>query len=288
MHLQQTKQQSRKSGGPQYWLQEIPDAIMNHLRAERAVPVALVTPYGATPSDFRALWRDAKLTHDLKIVKANRQHEAIQKAGARGSIGEEIRQWYRLKPGDFYRINIEMQVLDDKFYLTPVGYNYKEGAPIRPIPRPEFPLSYNNRRQSDLWKRQLAHVQKAHPEMWRWSIGEICRVAQAHAQDSELRYVREEDLLRASGPLNVLGVELGPYRGKGFDCQGVFQFLNYAPYSVPIEIKKASSGFEYQQRKYPPEELSRAVILCMRNDLVNVPPNVDIIQLETLCSIRDR
>ena len=112
------------------------------------------------------------------------------------------------------------------------------------------------------------------------------RVAEAHAQDSEFRYVREEDLLRASGPLSVLGVELGPYKGRGFDCQGVFRFLNYETYTVPIEIKKESSGFEYQQKKYSPEELSRAVILCMRNDLVNVPPNVDIIQLETLCSVR--
>jgi hypothetical protein len=286
MHLQQTKQGSRKYGGAQYWLQDISDAIRNHLSAEKAVPVALVTPYGATPSDFRAVWRDAKLTRDLRIVPANRQHEAIQKAGAPGSIGEEIRHWYRLKPGDFYRIDIEIQVLDDKLYLTPLGYNYGEGSRIQPIQRPEFPLSFNDRRQSELWKRQLKHVQQKQPEMWRWSLGEICRVAQAHAQESEFRYVREEDLLRASGPLSVLGVELGPYKGKGFDCQGVFRFLNYEPYTVPIEIKKASSGFEYQQKKYSPEELSRAVILCMRNDLVNVPPNVDIIQLETLCSVR--
>lgn len=288
MHLQQTKQDSRKSGGPQYWLQEIPDAIRNHLQAEKAVPVALVTPYGATPSDFRAVWRDAKLTRDGKIKPANAQHERIQKAGGPASIGEEIRRWYRLKPGDFYRIDIEIQILDDKFYLTPLGYNYGEGRKIQAIPQPEFLLSYNNRRQSDLWKQQLAHVEKARPELWRWSIGEICRVAQARAKDSEFRYVMEQDLLRASGPLNVLGVEVGPYRGKGFDCQGVFRFLNYDPYTVPIEIKKASSGFKYQQRKYAPEQLSRVVILCVRNDKVNVPPNVDIIELETLCSARDR
>jgi hypothetical protein len=287
MHLQQTKQGSRKSGGPQYWLNDIPDAITNHLSAKKAVPVALVTPYGATPSDFRAVWRDAKLTRDGRIVSANRQHEAIQKAGARGSIGEEIRHWYRLKPGDFYRIDIEIQVLDDKFYLTPVGYNYKREAPIQAIPRPEFPLSYNNRRQSDLWKRQLTHIQKTQPEMWRWSIGEICRVAQAHAKNAGYANVAEQDLLRASGPLKILGVELGHYKVRGFDCEAVFQFLNYEPYKVSVEIKKASRDFEYQQRKYAPEELSRAVILCMQHDLVNVPPNVDIIQLETLCSVRD-
>jgi len=115
---------------------------------------------------------------------------------------------------------------------------------------------------------------------------EICRVAKAHTLDAAFRHVREEDLLRASGPLKALGVELGPYVGKGYDCKGVFRFLQYEPYEVPIEMKKSSSGFKYQQKKYSREELSRAVILCMRNDLLNIPPNVDVIQLETLCSAR--
>jgi hypothetical protein len=86
----------------------------------------------------------------------------------------------------------------------------------------------------------------------------------------------------------VLGVQFGPYVGKGFDCQGEFRFLDYEPYSVPIEIKKLSSGFKYQQSKYSPDQLSRAVILCMQHDLQNVPRNVDVIQLATLCSTLGR
>jgi hypothetical protein len=130
----------------------------------------------------------------------------------------------------------------------------------------------------------LQYIHDTQPEMWRWSLEEICRIATAHAQDAGFRYVREEDLLRASGPLKVLGIELGPYVGKGYDCKSVFRFLDYEAYEAPIEIKTSSSGFKYQQKKYSAEELSRAVVLCMRNDLLNVPPNVDIIQLETLCS----
>jgi hypothetical protein len=76
--------------------------------------------------------------------------------------------------------------------------------------------------------------------------------------------------------------------GRGYDCQGEFRFLDYAPYKVPVEIKKASSGFRYQQARYSPEELSRAVILCMRHDLPNVPRNVDVIQLATICSALGR
>jgi len=83
----------------------------------------------------------------------------------------------------------------------------------------------------------------------------------------------------------MLGMECGPYVGKGYDCQGRFQFLNYDPYIVPIEIKKESRKFVYQQKKYSPEQLSRVVILCARHDLVNVPINVDVIELAELCSL---
>lgn len=284
MHLQQTKRASRASGGPQYYFHDLTKHIKGYLRTEKAVPVALVTPYGATPSSFMALATDAKLSPHGKTIRGRVGHDRIQQAAAGESIGEAIRYWYKLKSGDFERIDVEIDVLDDKFYLTPVGYKYADAPKTQTIQQPEFPLSFNDKKKSDLWRRQLEHIQRSRPEMWRWALEEICRVSKGHAQNAELRYVKEEDLLRASGPLKILGIELGPYVGKGFDCQGVFRFLSYEPYKAPIEIKKASSGFEYQQKKYSPEELSRVVILCMRNDLVNVPPNIDIIQLETLCS----
>ncbi len=284
MHLQQTKRGSRASGGPQYYFHDLTKHIKGYLRSQEAVAVALVTPYGATPSTFMALATDAKLSPSGKVIRGSVGHDRIQEAAAGESIGEAIRRWYKLRSGDFERINVEIDVLDDKFYLTPVGYKYAHAPKTHTIQQPEFPLSFNDKKQSELWRRQLRHIRDTQPEMWRWSLEEICRVAKAHAPGAETRYAKEEDLLRASGPLKVLGVELGPYVGKGFDCEGVFRFLDYEPYTAPIEIKKASSGFEYQQKKYSPKELSRAVILCMRNDLLNVPPNVDIIQLETLCS----
>jgi hypothetical protein len=288
MHLQQTKRRSRETGGPQYYFHSLSKQVKRHLRAEKSVPVALVTPYGATPSSFLALAVDAKLAPNGEVVSGRVGHDRIQQAGAGESIGEAIRYWYKLKSGDFERIDVEIEVLDDRFYLTPVGYKYARGSKAHVIQRPEFPLSYNERLRSELWRRQLERVRESQPEMWRWSIEEICRVAQAHAEQSGFQHVKEEDLLRAAGPLKVLGVEFGPYVGKGYDCQGEFRFLDYEPYKVPIEIKKSSSGFKYQQSKYSPEELSRAVILCIRHDLPNVPRNVDVIQLATLCSALGR
>ena len=285
MHLQQTKRGSRATGGPQYYFHNLTKQIRRHLRAEKAVPVALVTPYGATPSSFLAISVDAKLDPNGKVVEGRVGHDRIQQARAGESIGGAIRFWYKLRSGDFERIDVEIDEIDDKFYLTPVGYKYAERSKTQVIQRPEFPLSFNERLQSELWRRQLDRVKRRLPEMWRWSIQEICRIADAHAHESGFRHVKEEDLLRASGPLKVLGVELGPYVGKGFDCQAEFRFLDYEPYGVPVEIKKSSSGFKYQQSKYSPEELSRAVILCVRHDLQNVPRNVDVIQLATLCSV---
>ena len=260
VHLQQTKRDSRGSGGPQYYFDRLTQHIKGHLRSNKVVPVALVTPYGATPSSFMAVAGDTKLSPDGKAIPGRVGRDRIQQAAAGEAIGEAIRYWYKLKAGDFERIDLEVDALDDKFYLTPVGYKHAKGSKMQAIPRPEFPLSFNDKKQSELWRRQLRHVRETQPEMWRWSLEEICRVATAHAREAEFSHVREEDLLGASGPLKVLGVELGPYVGKGYDCKGVFRFCDYEAYEVPIEIKKSSSGFEYQQRKYSPEELSRAVI----------------------------
>jgi hypothetical protein len=48
MHLQQTKRGSRQSGGPQYYFHDLSEAVKTYIRKKGAVPVALVTPYGAT------------------------------------------------------------------------------------------------------------------------------------------------------------------------------------------------------------------------------------------------
>jgi hypothetical protein len=60
MHLQQSKAESRKTGGQQYWLQAMPRWLKNHLDKERACDVVLQTPYGITQTSFVALHPDWK------------------------------------------------------------------------------------------------------------------------------------------------------------------------------------------------------------------------------------
>jgi len=76
---------------------------------------------------------------------------------------------------------------------------------------------------------------------------------------------------------------LGGYVGKGYDCICEFSFLGFPPYSVPVEIKRHSTGFHYQQRKYGKDELSRAVLLCAVDDHKQIPKHIDVIELRALC-----
>ena len=60
MHLQQTKADSRESGGPQYYFHDLQEPIKDFLRKRRACPVVLQTPYGIAKSPFMAVDRDHK------------------------------------------------------------------------------------------------------------------------------------------------------------------------------------------------------------------------------------
>lgn len=283
MHLQQTKRDSRASGGPQYYFHSLTDSVKTYLRAKGAVRVALVTPYGATKSDYFAVSKEHKLDSGLRPITGNVGHDRIQQGLAGESIGEAIRYWYQLPKGDFEKIGIEIEVIDDAFYLTPLTYKYASAAKEKEVPRIERPLTFTRDYASPLWIKQIAQVRKEQREILAWSLEEICRVVKDHRPATKLAHIQETDILRASGPLKHLGMTLGGYVGKGYDCFTEFSFLKYPTYSVPVEVKRNSRDFKYQQKKYDKEMLSRAVVLCAIHDHINVPRNIDVIELEALC-----
>ena len=284
MHLQQTKKGSIKSGGPQYYFHDLNDSIQVYLRTKGAVSVALVTPYGATKSDFFALGKDHKLGPGGKIIPGKVGHDRIQQGEASKSIGEAIRHWYRLKTGNFDRIDLDVQVVDDIFYVKPLRCRYTS-KPAKSINLPgcDHPLTFTHAYQSPFWLDNLKTVDRG---LALWSLDEICRVVKDHRPATKLAHVQETDILRASGPLNHLGLELGGFVGKGYDCLSEFQFKTLPPYQVPVEVKRNSDGFSYQMQKYGKDLLSRAVILCAIHNHQHIPSNIDVIELDALCAYR--
>ena len=75
--------------------------------------------------------------------------------------------------------------------------------------------------------------------------------------------------------------------GKGYDCVSTFNFLKFPTYTVPIEVKRESQGFRYQQQKYGKDELSRAVILCASHTHKSLKSNIDVIELDAFDKYRD-
>ncbi len=280
MHLQQTKKASRTSGGPQYYFHDLPDYVKLFLRENGAISVALVTPYGATKSDFFAVGKDAKIDRSGNVVEGSVGHDRIQQGRSTTSIGEAIRTWFALSGGDFDRIDLNAQIVDETLYLTPTSYIFTGKKQTRSLPVMSHPLSFNQDYISPLWKQQIDTLDGRNRI---WARDEICRVMAAHQKASQVASVLEPDLLRCSGPLKMMGVLLGPYVGKGYDCFTSVNFLKYPEYKVPFELKKRSSGFSYQEGRYGKEELSRAVILCATHDLHNLRDNIDVISLHEMC-----
>ncbi len=282
MHLQQTKRGSRETGGPQYYFHDLSDSVKTYLRKKGAVRLALVTPYGATKSEYFAVSTDAKLDNKLRAVPGKVGHDRVQQGHASESIGEAIRVWYRLKAGDFERIDVDIEIQDDAFYLTPIRYKYADKPREVEIAQHDRPLTFTRAYASPLWIEQLVAVNQAEPGVVAWSLSEICRIMKDH-RPPELPHVQEQDLLRASGPLRHLGLSLRGYVGKGYDCFSEFRFLDYPTYAVPVELKKNSRNFRYQERKYGKGELSRAVVLCAMHDHKTLKRHIDVIELDALC-----
>ena len=288
MHLQQTKIRSAKNrpGGPQYYFHDVPEPIKDFLRRKGACRVVLQTPYGIAPSPYMAVGRDRKLDGHGKVVRGQVGHDRIQQASACESIGEAIRDWFALPKGqDFERIDVDVSIhRDGHFILTPLRVTLRGRRKEIALERPVLPLSFNRRHHSALWRDQIESLH--HTDEISWIQQQIARVVDDH-RNVEVQNVLEPDLLRAGGALSKLGMHLGPYLGKSYDCDpSCFQFLDYLPYKCPVEVKKNSRGFRYQMLRYKP--LPRAVILCVDHNLIDVPDHVDVVELSELASYLTR
>ncbi len=282
MHLQQTKADSRTSGGPQYYFHDVPKPIKEFLRRRGACPVVLQTPYGIAASPFMAVDRDHKLGKDGRPVPGRVGHDRIQQGSGEQSIGEAIRYWYGIRDGqDFETIEVEAVIhRDGHFILVPTTVKMRDKKRDQVLEKVSSPLSFHHDYQSKLWRQQIESKRRESLSDVVWAATQITQVVAEH-RDSNAKNILESDLLRTAGALSLLGLELSAYLGKGYDCiSSRFTFGELPVYPCPVEIKKRSKGFSYQVTKYT--MLPRAVVLCMEHNLVNPPEHIDIVELPTL------
>lgn len=150
MHLQQTKNVSRTSGGPQYYFHNIPDPVKDYLRKHKACPVVLQTPYGIVSSPFIALDRNHKIGKDGKPVPGNVGHDRIQQGSGDKSIGEAIRYWYSIGDGmDFERIDVDATIHPEgHFILVPTAVKMRGRQRSKELEKVIHPLSFHRDYQS--------------------------------------------------------------------------------------------------------------------------------------------
>jgi hypothetical protein len=280
MHLQQTKKASRDTGGPQYYFHDLPAVVKEFLRNRGACPVLLETPYGIARSPFMAVGRDHKLVNG-KVVSGKVGHDRIQQATAAESIGEAIRNWYSLPVReDFDRIDVEVRIHSDgHFIMAPVKASLSGRKRSIELEKPVFPLSFHSGLQSNRWKKQIESVRAKNANALVFVRDQIKKVVAEH-ETQNARRISEADLLRTAGAFHLLGLQLGPYLLAGYDCAASsFQFQPFPEYCCPVEIKKRSRDFSYQIEIY--SKLPRVVVLCLQHDLVNLPEDVDVIELRT-------
>ena len=249
----------------------------------------LQTPYGIVETPFIAVGRDHKLDRSGKVVAGCVGHDRIQQGmRAAESIGEAIRRWYSLKNADFERIDIDIEIHPDgHFIVWPTAVSWRGGRKTQVLTRPSHhPLSFHHDDQSRLWREQIAKVLSREPKERSWITEQICRVVEDHGRVGESN-IHEFDVLRVSGALAKIGIHLGPLRVRHYDCDtSAFHFAGYELYPCPIELKKRSSRFSYQEVRYKP--LPRVVVLCIEHDLRNLRAHVDVVELKALCDYLEK
>src|SRR5207253_536958 len=95
--IEQTKKASGKSGGPQYYLQDISDHSRVLLRNYQRRPVRLWTPYGVVDSGLQA----------VSSAVGSVGHDRVQSGGRVPNIADQIAKWYNLRRSDIERLEFD-------------------------------------------------------------------------------------------------------------------------------------------------------------------------------------
>jgi hypothetical protein len=272
--IEQTKKGSRKSGGPQYYLQDLSENVAALLRARRELPLRLWTPYGMVETGLKAV------SKTVGAVEHDRIHKA--RAGV-GQIAEQVAHWHLLKSWDIERIEFADSLDAAALVLSPSSVKFFGRMLPKRVASDSHPLTLTSSHRSPF----LGGAFRARLDSCKccreWILRQVEELVAQHAKAAP--NVDERDLLRAAGALHRLGLKLGMYRTKGIDCpDATFELGGLPEYPCQVEIEEQSGGFLDKQHKRHRKE--RAVVLCMEHDKPEVLSGyTDVIELRSLCSV---
>ncbi|MCH8150912.1 MAG: hypothetical protein IH830_00890 [Planctomycetes bacterium] len=272
--IEQTKKQSRKSGGPQYYLQGLNEHINQLLRHNQRREVRLWTPYGVVDPGLQAV--------SSSVGRVG--HDRVQSAGRARTIADQIAYWYSLKRRDIERIDFEDSFDHNNcFVIRPTKIKFFNRKARKTVYPDSNPLTIIRGRQAPLLTNHFRSTLQRDRSKREWVTDQICSLVADHKPTAP--NVDERDLLRASGALDMLGIRLGTYRLKDIDCPDAsFTADGFPAYPCPIEVEERSSGFLASHHKKHRKE--RVVVLCMEHDRDEVLSGyVDIIELRELCRL---
>ena len=127
----------------------------------------------------------------------------------------------------------------DGHFLIPTAVTMRGAKRAQILEKVNSPLSFHRDYQSKFWKKQIAACRRESANDVSWAGSQIRRVVAEH-QNADTKNVHEADLLRAAGALSVLGVDLGLYLTKGYDCpKASFAF----PVFRRIRVRSRSRSF---------------------------------------------
>ena len=277
--IEQTKKGSRKSGGPQYYLQGLSEATRAVLDRRGRIEVALWTPYGPVQEGLIAVSRQI----------GSVGHDRVQNPGKNGSIADRIAYWFGLRSGNLERIEVDdfcsghgSHLL---LHLRPLAAKSFGGRRQRLI-RDEHPLTIVSGHRSSVLCEQIEHVRRRDRAELGWIHDQICRVTQEHFP--KIPHLDERNILRAAGALEKIGMTIGPYVGKGLDCpKAVFAFLGFPSYACPVELETTSGGF--LAGHHAKDRITRLVVLCVAHDAPEVITQLhDVVELVELCRLLEQ
>jgi len=271
--IEQTKKGSRISGGPQYYLQDLSPNSSQLLTHRKTCPIRLWTIYGIVETGLIAVSTQIGKVGHNRVQRADKKLRTL-------SIADQVAYWYKLKSSDIERIEFQDSLDKEAFVISPTQITFFKARRPQKIDKDSHPLTLTANHRSALLCEQIENGYDLCNTCQPWVSNQVATIVEQHKTAGG--NVDERDLLRASGALSRIGINLGLYRTHGIDCQNsFFEMCGYPAYSCPVEIEEKSSGFLATHHRVHRKQ--RLVVLCLKHDASEVLQDyVDVIELAEL------